>query len=329
MKSCLLFFILVFKIVYIDGRYYRADYTFNETLQGWTKFNRIPEKWEQARLRCFLEGSTLATPMSHYHKSIMMDTMDKYSAKLIFLGMSAIYSNGDFYSVEGNPLKEISNTWALGEPNNSGDEQCIAMYANGDLADVSCNEPLPYICYRKEPQITPSVGQCGTIDPDYTFVPQTRHCYKVHRFGQTWSKAFMTCSAEGGYLAIINSEEEQNALRDLMAKYPAGQIMAKHKDYFGVGFHDWSEHGVFMTVHGQTLKEAGFEKWAGGQPDNFPPGEFCGSVFRNAMLNDIWCTDTIPFICEMVPWSLLENNRQSCEENIPIDIRSEQGTIRP
>ncbi|KAI5651668.1 lectin c-type domain-containing protein [Phthorimaea operculella] len=323
MKACLLFLILTFCIDFIVARskQFRSDYTFDERLQGWIRYNEVPEKWERARLRCHLEGSTLATPMSNEFLRIMMDVMVCNKAKIIFLGMSAIYSERDFYSVEGKPLKEMSNPWAPGEPNNPGDEQCIAMYANGDIADVRCTHPLPYICFRKEPENPPPVGQCGTIDPEYVFEKATGHCYKVHDLVQTWSEAFMTCSAEGGYLAIINSKEEKNALdKNHMEKHPCnGTNVEEHKfcNFFHVGFHELSLTGVFNTVHGQTLKQAGYDNWEDNQPQR--RGEHCGAVTRDIQkLHDMWCHQRLAFICEMVPWSLQEQQESSrtCKENL-------------
>ncbi|KAI5651667.1 lectin c-type domain-containing protein [Phthorimaea operculella] len=291
-----------------QGKFFRADYQYDESVPGWTKLNPMPLTWEQARFRCSLEGSTLASPITSKLERIMKKIMTENSAAVIFLGISSIYSSlGHFHTVEGYPLDGFAEiTWAPDEPNNIGNnEQCIAMYADGSWADVNCTTPLPFICFRNESKyaqdITPNFI-CGTIDQEYIFDERTGHCYKVHRIGHTWDVGHSICSAEGGYLAIINSAEEQDVLKDLLYNHaPAYWISAQHKEYFGIGFRDWSEHGEWMTIHGQTLKEAGFDKWAPGQPDNYSPGEYCGGILRNAMFDDVWCDHTIPFICEREP----------------------------
>lgn len=62
---------------------------------------------------------------------------------------------------------------------------------------------------------------------------------------------------------------------------------------------------------GQTLDEAGFQVWGKGQPDNSTrartgdTGEFCGVVFRDGLLNDLWCNVPVPFLCEKNRDSLL------------------------
>lgn len=52
-------------------------------------------------------------------------------------------------------------------------------------------------------------------------------------------------------------------------------------------------------------------KWEPNEPNNLTntrtldTGEFCGSVSRKALLNDIWCSAPVPFLCEKKPSSLL------------------------
>lgn len=53
---------------------------------------------------------------------------------------------------------------------------------------------------------------------------------------------------------------------------------------------------------GETLSEAGYDRWASGEPNNMsqPHGELCAGMHRNGGFVDIPCDTTIyPFICEM------------------------------
>ena len=67
-------------------------------------------------------------------------------------------------TITGIPLSEISLAWAENEPDNKNDnESCISFNGNGDLADISCEESRPYICYRAgNPEI--EINECGTHD---------------------------------------------------------------------------------------------------------------------------------------------------------------------
>jgi hypothetical protein len=61
----------------------------------------------------------------------------------------------------------------------------------------------------------------------------------------------MACASEGGHLAIINSDNEANVIRDLFAQNPGSSMLGYFwKDVAFIGFHDWSEHGEWRTIHG-------------------------------------------------------------------------------
>ncbi|XP_059047639.1 hemolymph lipopolysaccharide-binding protein-like, partial [Achroia grisella] len=143
----------------------------------------------------------------------------------------------------------------------------------------------------------------------YFLESRTGSCYKFHYTGQTWHQAYMTCVAEGGHLAIINSATEAQALKELFAKYPANTIKALRTDPIFLGFLDWNEDNTWFTIHGETLDEAGYKNWPADQPDNGKHGnlgQHCGGMFRTGYLDDLWCdVITFPFICEKSPDSLL------------------------
>ncbi|XP_059056886.1 macrophage mannose receptor 1-like isoform X2 [Achroia grisella] len=293
-----------------ESREYRFDYTYNNEIAGWWKLHRIPGTWNEARLRCHAEGAVLASPLNEHLLRVMKTIVATNSLQCgIYSGIHATLSKGVYNSVEGVPLSRIPVSWAPGEPDNyENNESCLLLIPNGTMADVNCTQVFPYICYKKKTQ---SVVQttCGTTDTKYFLEPRTGSCYKFHYIGQTWHQAYMTCAAEGGHLAIINSATEAQALKELFAKYPANTIMAKYKDPALVGFLDWSKDNTWFTIHGETLDEAGYNNWPAGQPDNMKhgnQGEQCGGLFRSGYLDDVWCEHlTLPFICEKSPDSLL------------------------
>ncbi|KAH9644689.1 hypothetical protein HF086_011858 [Spodoptera exigua] len=97
----------------------------------------------------------------------MKNIMRKFftSESEVFTGFHATYSRGNFYSTEGVPLSKMHIAWAEKEPNNVGNnENCITLNVNGEMADRSCDEPRPYICFRSADMKT-EVNKCGTIDP--------------------------------------------------------------------------------------------------------------------------------------------------------------------
>ncbi|CAH1641632.1 unnamed protein product [Spodoptera littoralis] len=288
---------------YLDAAF-RCDYKYSPEANGWFKHVVIPATWADARLHCTLEGATLASPVnSQISTNMQFILKSSGSQSEIFTGIHATFSRSNsYYTIEGIPLGEIPLVWAKNEPNNAGNnEHCITFNASGEAADRSCHATRPYICFRSGEQKT-EINACGTVDPEYIFDSRTGSCYKFHTVPRTFSRAHFACSAEGGRLAIINSDVEATVLRELFAKYPGSKMIGSYKkDDAFIGFHDWGESGDWRTINGQTLVEAGYNKFSGGEPNNVTTGESCGAIYRNGLLNDLLCELSVPFICEKNP----------------------------
>ncbi|XP_075986353.1 macrophage mannose receptor 1-like [Anticarsia gemmatalis] len=281
----------------LDALRFRCDYSYSP--MGWFKYHKIPLVWKDARLQCHLEGGIMASPSSSSIKNTMMAPISE--KKSIFTGIHATFSKGHFHTIDGLPLESFHHEWADNEPDNQNNaESCIAMDSEGKLSDVSCDVPRPYMCHRKLSSVDVSV--CGTPDSEYHFESRTNKCYKFHTKPRTWERAHFACSAEGGHLAIINSAEESAVLRDIFGRYPGGKMLGNFwKDVAFIGFHNWGESTDWTTLEGQTIQEAGFTSFSGGEPNNATEGEYCGSIYRNGLMNDLWCTKHFAFICEKSP----------------------------
>nr|QWY13126.1 IML29 [Mythimna separata] len=299
MKTSLKYIVLLFSINFIEGSF-RCDYKYSLKAQAWFKFVVVPANWFDARLRCSEEGAVLASPTSPEILVEMRNLMNRsYPEFEIFTGIHATVSQGDYYTIEGTPLSKIAVPWSENEPDNKDNvESCIALNGNGELADRPCEVTRPYICYRPEASHV-EVSECGTVDPEYHLDKRTNKCYKFHTMPRNFSRAYLACSAEGGHLAIINSDVEATVLRELFAKYPDAKFFGNfRKDLAFIGFQDWGEKWDLRTVHGQTLLEAGYNKFAPGEPNDWTPGEACGGIFRSGLLIDVWCNKPAPFFCE-------------------------------
>ncbi|XP_050346553.1 macrophage mannose receptor 1-like isoform X2 [Nymphalis io] len=289
------------------GRLFRFDYEYNTYIDGWLKLHVIPATWHDAWLRCDLEGSILASPINH-HMKLAMDTYWKTKnineCAAYYTGISALFSKGDFFSIDGISLAKMPVQWAPGEPDNSNNNEDCIVLTNGSIADINCSEIFPYMCFKKKTKDM-IMTTCGTVDKEYKLEPLTGNCYKFHQVGKTWTRAFMTCAGEGGYLAVINSQNEALHLKNLYDANFDKIAPGVNKDVIHIGMHDWNEHGVWRTIHGLKIADAGYAEWQQGQPDN-SSGQFCGAMFRNSKLDDFWCSGIAPFICEKSPDSLLE-----------------------
>ncbi|XP_049868659.1 macrophage mannose receptor 1-like isoform X2 [Pectinophora gossypiella] len=291
---------------------FRSDYTYYNKAGGWLKLHMVPANWHDARLRCQLEGAVLASPLNPELKSSMIDIMGKFDP--VYTGIHSTFSKGDFFSIEGVPLSAIPAVWKHYYVDSyADDEGCIIMRGNEHMGDFKCSNVNYFICYKRADNKTITQNECGTTDSEYKLSTVTGSCYKFHRTPRTWSRAYMACAAEGGHLAIINSQAEATVLSGIFRSVPANdltKIVGGTVTVAHIGFHDWGEHGDWLTIHGQTLKEAGYNSWSPGEPNNVTTaqtgwvGEYCGSIYTSGLLNDIWCDYAVGFICEKDPSSL-------------------------
>ncbi|XP_026323011.1 C-type mannose receptor 2-like [Hyposmocoma kahamanoa] len=292
-----------------EGLVFRNDYLYNKEVEGFLKYHEVPANWHDARLKCYLEGATLASPVNDKMASAMTNTIKQCEANHfgIFTGIHSTFSKGDYRSVEGVPLSKIPHKWQNTEPNNQNDsENCIIMQASGSFADVNCKDTYPYMCYKKTSTVKSMDYNCGTTDDQYLdYVSRTGSCYKVHTDKRNWTRAYMACEAEGAHLIIINNETEAEVVKELFQKYKFSNL--KGTIVFA-GYHDFEERGDFLTIHGQTLKEAGYTAFEPGQPDNYGNNQPCGGLFASARLDDMWCNSLLYYICEKNPDTLVRDD---------------------
>ncbi|KAG8223073.1 hypothetical protein J437_LFUL002021 [Ladona fulva] len=81
---------------------------------------------------------------------------------------------------------------------------------------------------------------------DYEFVPGIGF-YKLHRGDKkTFSEASAACAREGGHLAIINSDEEASAIKEIYSRSLQETTTTAY-----VGFFDQSKKRNFVTIYGE------------------------------------------------------------------------------
>ncbi|XP_068085261.1 hemolymph lipopolysaccharide-binding protein-like [Anabrus simplex] len=109
---------------------------------------------------------------------------------------------------------------------------------------------------------------------------------------QSWAGAQQFCQSDGANLVVINSEPEADVIR----KFYSREIPNLDKTGAWIGFHDQFKPGYYVTVFGETLSKAGYEKWASGHPVN---SKHCGFSFKNGLLHTWQCEANLPFVCEL------------------------------
>ena len=185
------------------------------------------KSWAGARNACIAWGGDLVAPSSQAE----LDFIAKKLSKVVWTGGNALAETCSFSFSNGEPWRA---KWTSGEPNNADGEDCVALSANGSglMADYSCSFNIGYVCERSP------AGSCGdglvqpgeecddgaAASPYFDCAgcklackagefadPTTHHCYRVVPDPLTSHDAALACASLGGYLAAINTPEE-NAL---------------------------------------------------------------------------------------------------------------------
>ncbi|KAJ4449396.1 hypothetical protein ANN_00795 [Periplaneta americana] len=89
--------------------------------------------------------------------------------------------------------------------------------------------------------------------PNYELIPGLGY-YKLHTEAKPWHDARQICAQEGAHLAIINSEEEAEELKAILARHP--KILSDWRnEYAYIGMSDIRSEGDWITIFGTWLKE--------------------------------------------------------------------------
>ncbi|XP_022830649.1 C-type mannose receptor 2-like isoform X1 [Spodoptera litura] len=278
-------------MLYLESAQCDPQYWFNMDVNGWLKVHTIPATWEEAFLRCHYEGAVLASPLTQQLSKALEHKFSVISQQSIHLGTHDLYSNGDYFSVEGIPLDSLVLKWS----NFRGTGDCLAMSRDGRAFITKCMEPRPYICYKKLDNLTMNI--CGTFDDAYQFYDKTGSCYKRHDEYRTWTDAFKICAAEGGYLLILNDATEAAIVREM---FPVRTGKANEWENFHVGLRAWGPERTWITIHGERIEDV-FHDWNPGQPDNYQGVQNVGALLRLGTLDDHSIDKKSMFVCEKDP----------------------------
>uniref|UniRef100_A0A3B5QZA6 C-type lectin domain-containing protein n=1 Tax=Xiphophorus maculatus TaxID=8083 RepID=A0A3B5QZA6_XIPMA len=107
-------------------------------------------------------------------------------------------------------------------------------------------------------------------------------CYLLITESGPWKKAREDCSNRGGYLVVINDDDEQKFVFALSDKSP------------------WI--GLSELVDGTAVSSELKKFWGHGKPHNSHGSEDCAQIGRNHKTwNDNKCDHSFPWICEKAP----------------------------
>lgn len=170
--------------------------------------------------------------------------------------------------------------------------------------------------------------------PGYTFVGAFNgHTYYKSTIKQSWAEARFSAQQNGGYLATITSQAENDFVYNNGVKDPNAPV-GIYPNGVWLGLNDAAVEGTFVWENGEAVS---YTNWDPGEPNNYPPGEdyvemlpwnghwndyFNGDGITPQLLNvlsyqtginrnDTTLRSTFPF--EQIPWSGTYN--WNCDDN--------------
>ncbi|KAJ8722470.1 hypothetical protein PYW07_003650 [Mythimna separata] len=302
-KTLLVYFILYFLSDFAygqrDKKFFRTDYNYIETTQGFYKIHTTKQTWAGANRVCALEGASLfyAENRDEANAVISWWKTVQPNVKFAFVGISDIITEGKFETIDGRLVSEVYNQWQRGDPNNlHGNEDCVHLTLSGHLNDYSCDAESHFICKKSLTSLEWN-DLCNMLQLGYTYSEDTGKFYKLHTTPLTWTMADTACRTEQTHLAVINNQLEAAYLANFTKSASRRRIKGNYLEgIFHAGFHNTLNKG-WQTVRGTPIPSDASLWW-----DNDVPTEDehkqCGSMFYTGSLNIVNCATRSLFICE-------------------------------
>lgn len=229
----------------------------------------VPNKsmtWFQARDYCYSIGACLACPKTKEYVDFCSEIAMKYSAGAIWLGGSDAAKEGDWRWIIDNSKIEYTK-WNSGEPNNSGNEDCLQVYPNSGLwNDLNGTQSYPFIC-----EMTEEAGGGGGMPSYINPNDSLEHMVKNYE-GDTNGYILVTNMQDGRVntniykriypkpvfdMEIINqiigsSPSYKNQVKQTAHGFSEGQFI--YKDESGQFHLACADNTATATVHGMVSK---------------------------------------------------------------------------
>lgn len=137
------------------------------------------------------------------------------------------------------------------------------------------------------------------------------HTYALTTSTMSWSAAASAAAAVGGYLATINTRDENDWLYDEFSNYGGSSrdLWIGSKDNLTEGIWYWytgltsTDGGVTDNISSGALWPDGTAKWYSGEPNDYGSGEDCNSLRGDSRYgkkwNDMSCTTNFYGIIEI------------------------------
>ncbi|XP_071142862.1 uncharacterized protein [Mytilus edulis] len=152
-----------------------------------------------------------------------------------------------------------------------------------------------------ETSIPTSQSTSRQVSCDLDWILVGASCYRITPpdtiTKQQWKNASEICKDNGGYLATLETAEENQLVKDYVGTLGKKDYFIGGSDLQTEGTFLWEHSGVIVNLHGSGL----FYDWMSlNQPDNGNGNQHCMILAGRYghMWNDVQCTVARAFICE-------------------------------
>ncbi|CAH1796402.1 unnamed protein product [Owenia fusiformis] len=257
--------------------------------------------WVQSLDDCNKKGGDLAsfhnkTELDFIHQNFMLGKNGHF-----WIGLNNRDTKQGHVWTDGSSV--AFTNWAENEPNNGdGVENCVEMYSDSGLwNDNKCDNTRNWVCKipRGKPVLNivttpaPTPGPAGSCSPDDdSWKFYMGNCYFFSNnsgdWSQTWRKAEAWCSQNGGNLASIRNQGEQNFIQ--------GQIKDLQQNQMWIGLNEIDYADGYKWTDKSPLN---YKNWAPNEPNDWQGNEECVSMYAtDGYWNDEHCGVSQGFICK-------------------------------
>jgi hypothetical protein len=213
--------------------------------------------WQQCDTKARSVGARLVSIGSASENQWVNEKFLASSNKGAWIGLNDIDQEGTYKWVSGEVFSY--NNWNNGEPNNSGNEDVVAMTINGKWNDDSVNNT--------------TVGRAifERLQPNWKFNSATSHSYAILDCG-SWPACQAQAQTLGANLVTVNDNAEQQWLASNF----------NNTSKYWIGYTDKDQEGIWKWISGESPS---YTNWNSGEPNNVNDEDFAETV-ENGKWND-------------------------------------------
>ncbi|XP_078616500.1 uncharacterized protein LOC144884861 isoform X1 [Branchiostoma floridae x Branchiostoma japonicum] len=236
---------------------------------------------------CEEDDGTLAMPRDQSVNSFLIKLRSSLNRDVRYwIGLTDREKEGTWSWTDGRPLGPFSS-WADGEPNNAGNEDCVVYAAHPSVRDmwndVPCSLRYRFICQKPA-----TVLQCPG-----GYQPFRGACYKAYDTEKDYAESEAVCTSAGGTLAMPQDSSLNTFLITLKNALNPGLR-------YWIGLSDKAKEGAWRWSNNKPIGD--FSSWAEGEPNNAGK-EDCAVYAAHPSIKDKWndvpCTLRYRFICQV------------------------------